>query len=114
MSSFPRLHKRRLKRHWLRKRTQRSTAIRVRVTPSLAITENTTTLPRLTLPTGGQANFYINNCGDFRSLQRLRATRSPSPSVRTGIFAELKSAVGNELSKAGLMLFTQLDQGGCA
>jgi hypothetical protein len=31
-----------------------------------------------------------------------------------GIFAELKSAVGNELSKAGLMLFTQLDQGGCA
>src|ERR1700730_8477663 len=76
MSSFPRLHKRRLKRHLLRNRTQRSTAIRVRVTPSLAITENTTTLPRLTLPTGGQANFYINNCGDFRSLQRLRATRS--------------------------------------
>jgi len=30
-----------------------------------------------------------------------------------GIFAELKSAVGNELSKAGLMLFMQLDQGGC-
>ena len=29
-----------------------------------------------------------------------------------GIFAELKSAVGNELSKVGLMLFTQLDQGG--
>ena len=29
-----------------------------------------------------------------------------------GIFAELKSAVGNELSKAGLILFTQLDQGG--
>ena len=33
---------------------------------------------------------------------------------QNGIFAELKSAVGNELSKAGLMLFTQLDQGGCA
>jgi len=30
-----------------------------------------------------------------------------------GIFTELKSAVGNELSKAGLMLFRQLDQGGC-
>ena len=36
------------------------------------------------------------------------------PSSQDGIFAELKSAVGNELSKAGLMLFTQLDQGGCA
>ena len=35
-------------------------------------------------------------------------------SRQDGIFAELKSAVGNELSKAGLMLFTQLDQGGCA
>src|SRR5690348_16716560 len=69
MSSFPRLHKRRLKRHLLRNQTRRSTAIRVRVMPSLAITENTTTLPRLTLPTVGQANFYINNCGDFRSLQ---------------------------------------------
>jgi len=33
---------------------------------------------------------------------------------QNGIFAELKSAVGNELSKAGLMLFTQLDQGGFA
>jgi hypothetical protein len=32
---------------------------------------------------------------------------------KDGIFAELKSAVGNELSKAGLMLFMQLDQGGC-
>jgi hypothetical protein len=31
-----------------------------------------------------------------------------------GIFAELKSTVGNELSKAGLVLFTELDQGGCA
>jgi carboxymethylenebutenolidase len=60
-----------IKRHLLRNRTQRSTAIRVRVMPSLAITENTTTLPRLTLQTGGQANFYINNCGDFRSIQRL-------------------------------------------
>jgi hypothetical protein len=32
---------------------------------------------------------------------------------QNGIFAELKSAGGNEVSKAGLMLFTQLDQGGC-
>jgi hypothetical protein len=33
---------------------------------------------------------------------------------RDGVFTDLKSAVGNELSKAGLMLFTQLDQGGFA
>src|ERR1700730_15802137 len=103
MSSFPRLHKRRSKRHLLRNRTQRSTAIRVRVMPSLAITENTTTLPRLTLQTGGQANFYINNCGDFRSIQRLRADSIAFAFRQDGIFAELKSAVGNELSKAGLM-----------
>jgi hypothetical protein len=36
------------------------------------------------------------------------------PSSQGTIFAELKSAVGNELSKAGLVLFTQLDQGGSA
>jgi hypothetical protein len=30
-----------------------------------------------------------------------------------GIFAELKSTVGNELSKAGLLPFMRLDQGGC-
>src|SRR5690348_9216041 len=113
MSSFPSLLKRRLKRHLLRNQTRRSTAIRIRVTPSLAITENSTTLSRLTLPTGGQANFYINNCGDFRWLQRLRATRIAFAFRQDGIFAELKSAVGNELSKAGLMLFAQLDQGGC-
>ena len=29
-------------------------------------------------------------------------------------FAELKSTVGNELSKAGLVPFIRLDQGGCA
>ena len=34
-------------------------------------------------PTGGQANFYINNCGDLRSLQPFRATGTPSPSDRT-------------------------------
>jgi len=31
-----------------------------------------------------------------------------------GIFAELKDAVGNALSKEELMLFMQLDHGGCA
>src|SRR5580700_7874778 len=114
MSSFPRLRKPKLKRLLLRNETRQFTAIRVRIMPSLGIMGHTTMPRRQRSPTAGQANFYINNCGDFRSLQRLRATRSPSPSVRTGIFAELKSAVGNELSKAGLMLFTQLDQGGCA
>jgi carboxymethylenebutenolidase len=49
-------HKRRLGRHLLRSQMRRSTAIRGRVMRSLAITENTTTLPRLTLPTVGRAN----------------------------------------------------------
>jgi hypothetical protein len=41
-----------------------------------------TTMPRRRRsPTGGQANFYINNCGDLRSLQPFRATGVPSPSV---------------------------------
>jgi hypothetical protein len=31
-----------------------------------------------------------------------------------GIFAELKSTVGNELSKAGLVPFVRLHQGACA
>src|SRR5580700_7548508 len=79
MSSFPRLHKRRLKRHLLRNQTRRSTAIRVRVMPSLAITGRITTPPRLTLPTVGRANFYINNCSDLRSLQPFRTTGAPSP-----------------------------------
>jgi hypothetical protein len=35
---------------------------------SPAITENTTTPPRLTLPTVGRANIYVNNCGSVRSL----------------------------------------------
>src|SRR5579859_5331413 len=56
MTSFPRLHKRRLKRHLLRSQMRRCTATRGRVTHSPAITESTTTPPRLTLPTVGQAN----------------------------------------------------------
>ena len=56
MSSFPRLHKRRLKQHLLRKQMRRCTATRGRVTHSPAITESTTTPLRLILPTVGQAN----------------------------------------------------------
>ena len=55
MSSFPRLHKRRLKRHLPRNQMRLCTAIRDRVMLSPAITGNTTTQPRLTLPTAGQA-----------------------------------------------------------
>jgi uncharacterized protein (DUF302 family) len=125
--------------------------------------------PRQRSPTGGQANFYVNNCGDFRWLQSFRATGAPSASDRTAFLppqtpetifemikkieierfslttskafdevvagvnaaighpdmaefgrsthearslAELKSAVEKGLSKEGLMLFMQLDQGG--
>src|SRR5277367_5088356 len=89
MSSFPRLHKRRLKRHLLRNRTQRSTAIRVRVMPSLVIMGRITTPPRLTLPTVGRANFYISNCGD--------------PSVVAAVSDDW-SAAEKGLSNAGLML----------
>src|SRR5271168_4529762 len=72
MSSFPRLHKRRLKQHLPRNRTQRSTAIRVRVMPSLVIMGRITTPPRLTLPTVGRANFYNKNCGDLRDDKKNR------------------------------------------
>src|SRR6202162_140146 len=68
MSSFPRLRKLKLKRHLLRNQTPQSTAIQVRIMPSLGIMGHTTMPPRQRSPTGGQANFYINNCGDPRSL----------------------------------------------
>jgi dienelactone hydrolase len=83
---IPSLRKLKSRRHLVRNRTRQSTAIRVRIMPSLGIMAHTTMPPRQRSPTGGQANFYINNCGDFRSLQRLWATRSPSPSVRNGHF----------------------------
>ena len=56
------------------------TAIRVRIMPSLGIMGHITMPPRQRSPTGGQANFYVNNCGDLRSLQPFRATGAPSPS----------------------------------
>ena len=64
-SSFPSLRKLRSKRHLLRNQMRRSTAIRVRIMPSLGIMAHTTMPPRQRSPTGGQANFYINNCGDL-------------------------------------------------
>jgi hypothetical protein len=60
-------------RYRLRNRTQRSTAIRVRVMPSLVTTGRITTPPRLTLPTVGQANFYISNSSDLRFGRLERA-----------------------------------------
>jgi hypothetical protein len=63
-SSFPSLRKLRLKRHLPRNQTPRSTAIRVRIMRSLGIMAHTTMPPRQRSPTGGQANFYINNCGE--------------------------------------------------
>src|SRR5580700_6325559 len=77
-NSFPRLHKRRLKRHLLRSRMPRCTAIRGSVMLSPAITENTTTPPRLTLPTAGRANFYISNYNEIQDdkTNRDRAVQS--------------------------------------
>src|SRR5258707_13290693 len=111
MSSFPRLRKLRLKRPLLRNQTRQSTAIRVRIMPSLGIMGRTTMPRRRRSPTGGQANFYINNCGDLRSFQPFRTTGASTAFGQDGVFAELKSAVENSLSKAGLMLFIQPDQG---
>jgi uncharacterized protein (DUF302 family) len=62
-------------------------------------------------PTGGQANFYINSCGDLRSLPVVSGDWSAFAFGQDGVFAELKSAAEKGLSKAGLMLFMQLDQG---
>jgi uncharacterized protein (DUF302 family) len=88
--------------------------------------------------TGGQANFYINNCGEEIRDDKKNRDRAVQPDhfqavcvvagVNTAIghpdmaefvrsthearsFAELKSAVEKGLSKAGLMLFMQLDHG---
>jgi hypothetical protein len=66
--------------------------------------------PRQRSPTDGQANFYINNCGDLQLLQPFRATGAASPFGQDRVCAELKSAVEKGLSKAGLMLFMRLDQ----
>src|SRR5580704_3637201 len=42
--------------------------------------ERITMPPRQRLPTGGQANFSINNSADLWPLQPFRATRAPSAS----------------------------------
>src|ERR1700676_1322154 len=69
MSSFPRLHKLRSRRPLPANETLPSTVIRVRVTLSPATTGRTTMPPRQPSPTGGRANFYIDN------LERLRPAR---------------------------------------
>jgi carboxymethylenebutenolidase len=70
---IPRRRKPRSRRHLPADQTRQSTTIRANITPSPGIRERTTTPPRQHSPTGGQANFYINNCGDLRSLQPSRA-----------------------------------------
>ena len=72
MNSSQRRRKRRSKRPWLKSRTRPFTAIQVSVTRSLGIMARTTTPRRQRSPIGEQANFYISNCGDRRSLQALR------------------------------------------
>src|SRR5579863_7383145 len=82
-SSSPRLHKRRLKRHLLRSRMPRCTAIRGSVMLSPAITENTTTPPRLILPTIGRANFYISNYKEIRDDKNNRDRAVQSDDLQT-------------------------------
>jgi hypothetical protein len=54
--------------------------------------------------TGGQANFYINNCGDFGRSSRF-GDWSAIAFGQDGVFGRLKSPVEKRLSKAGLMLW---------
>src|SRR5271170_3660100 len=85
-SSFPSLRKLRSRRPLLASQARRSTAIRVSVTPSLGIMGRTTTPRRRRSPTGGQANFYINNCGDLRSLfQSTLRSRLPKHDIAANI-----------------------------
>src|SRR6266446_1372909 len=70
-SSFPSLRKLRSRRLLPASQTRRSTAIRGSITPSLGIMAGTTTPRRQRSPTGEQANFYINDCGDLRSSSRF-------------------------------------------
>jgi hypothetical protein len=58
-----------------------STAIRVSITRSLGTMGRITMPRRRRLPTAGQANFYINNYGNLRSLQQLRSTGVPSARI---------------------------------
>src|ERR1700686_3307355 len=73
-SSFPSLGKLRSRLTLPASQTRRSTAIRGSIMPSHGIMGRITVPRRQHSPTGGQANFYINNCGDLRSLQPFRAT----------------------------------------
>ncbi len=59
---------------------RQSTAIRVRITPSLGTMGHTTMPRQQRSPIGGQTNFYTNNSGDFLSLPQpmnLRAATCP-------------------------------------
>jgi hypothetical protein len=55
---------------------------------------------------GGQANFYINNCGDLRVVPAV--SDDWSAFGQDGVFPELDSAVEKGLSKAEPLLFMQL------
>jgi len=61
--------------------------------------------PRQRSPTDGQANFYINNCGDCGDLRSSQPFRRTGAFGQDGVLAGLKSAVEKGRSKAGLMLF---------
>jgi dienelactone hydrolase len=74
-SLFPSPHKRKSKRRLRANPMRPSTAIRVRITPSLGIMGRITTRRRRRSPTGGQASFCISNCGDLEA-------GAPYPSAR--------------------------------
>src|SRR5580698_7673657 len=98
MSSFPRPHKLRSKRHLLRDQTRRFTATPVRIMPSLGIMGRITTLRLQHSPTSGHTPFLTASCDDCRTLRRCG--RLVAFGFRQdGIFAGLKREVGNELSK---------------
>jgi len=65
MSSYPRVHKRRLKRRLRRNQMRRCTATWGKIMPSLEITEHTITPLLQHSLTDVQVNSYINICSDL-------------------------------------------------
>src|SRR5580692_10246676 len=108
MSSFPRLHKLRLKRHLPANQARRSTAIRVRIMPSLGMVGHITTLRLQHSPTSGHTPFSIANCDDLLSLHPFRATGAPSASGSHGaeggvtLWPQHESQMGSRLCEPQL------------
>src|ERR1700722_10527122 len=91
MSSFLSQRKLKLKQHLPRNQTRQSTAIPVRIMPSLAIMGHTTTPPRQGLRMVERENFCISNSAGLRPLPLLRATETTFTSRPYAVFVPAKA-----------------------